>query len=273
MKCSAGSARETESGRWRAPSMYERSRSLYIKASRRRYTPPPFRPTSSSSSSSGRRPPASALPTHRNRHATRKTGARGTIKTAREQTARLQRRAVHARGWEDREGCEHKHVSTRPASHPSPNVAPTRNAPKTKPPLRCQPATAALDSTPMPPPQKTPQSDNRRIDYGRTASGARILVPATPAFTVFRDETAGPALPTVAQPPLTPMFINDTFDLVTPPPATQPPTRSPLEERAVNVVEGESARRRAMPAMAGAIPAAEMREALVSRALTLSLSL
>lgn len=120
----------------------------------------------------------------------------------------------------------------------------------------------------MPPPQKTPQSDNRRADYGRTASGARILVPATPAFTVFHDETAGPALPAAVQ-PLTPMLINDTFDLITPPPATQMPTRSPLEERAVNVVEGESARRRAPPAMVGTIPVAELHDALVSRVLNL----
>ncbi len=129
----------------------------------------------------------------------------------------------------------------------------------------------------MPTPQKNPQ--NTDLPPGglrRTPNGSVVFVEATPTpsptFTVYRDETAGPALPsgttTAALSPGLPLVIDDTLEPMTPPglppPASQPPRRYPLGELDVNVVNGASAGARTTQALAGTIPTAELRDAQVS---------
>ncbi len=83
----------------------------------------------------------------------------------------------------------------------------------------------------------TPQND---ADNGtmvpRTSKSPVVLVPATPPYTA-RQNHANALSTALADPQnLTPMVIRDTFDDLTPPPATQ----LPRLERVMREIEGES---------------------------------
>ncbi|TFK94550.1 hypothetical protein K466DRAFT_593394 [Polyporus arcularius HHB13444] len=128
----------------------------------------------------------------------------------------------------------------------------------------------------MPIDQNPPQNPRRAGD--RTPGGSTVMVPDTPVPTLQQNVDAelarvAAAAAAAAAPPLTPMVIQDSFEVYIdptptppPPPATQRPRsgRTPLIELSVNVVEGVTAARRPAPPMSGSMPTTELCSALAA---------